>query len=107
MTIFEFRWFSPVQFLCLLFAGWIHREQLQAIAYLQTESAILRELLGKKRLRLNDDQRRRLAVKGRALGRSRLAELATIVTPDPILPWHRLPVARKRDFRRPAPAPGP
>jgi len=47
---------------------------------------------------LNDDQRRRLAVKGRTLGRSRLAELATIVTPDTILRWHRLLVARKRDY---------
>jgi hypothetical protein len=30
-----------------------------------------------------------LAVKGRTLGRSRLAEFGTIVTPDTILGWHR------------------
>jgi transposase InsO family protein len=97
---------SPVQFLCLLFSGWINREQLQAIAYLQTESAVLRELLGKKRPRLNDDQRRRLAVKGRILGRSRLAEFATIVTPDTILRWHRMLVAKKWDFSHKRKPPG-
>jgi len=89
---------SPFHFLVMLCSGWINREQLQAIDYLQTECAVLRELLGKKRLRLNDDQRRRLAVKGRTLGRSRLAELATIVTPDTILRWHRKLIARKWDY---------
>ncbi len=65
-------WFLPMHFLCVLLAGWIHREQLQAIAYLQTECTVLRELLGRKRIRLNDEQRRRLAVKGRELSRWRL-----------------------------------
>src|SRR5260221_4667048 len=88
---------SPIHFFCLLFAGWINRDQLQAIGYLQTECAVLRELLGKKRLRLNDDQRRRLAAQGRKLGRSRLIEFATIDTPDTILRWHRLLIARKWD----------
>ncbi|MBI5758456.1 MAG: hypothetical protein HZA46_08065 [Planctomycetales bacterium] len=58
---------------------------------------MLRELLGKKRLRLNDDQRHRLAVKGKALGRWRLSELATVVTPDTILRWHRKLIAQKWD----------
>ena len=71
---------------------------MQAIEYLQTECAVLRELLGNKRLRLNDDQRRRPAVKGRRLGRSRLAEFATIVTPDTILRWHRMLISRKWDY---------
>ena len=97
---------SPFYFLVMLCSGWINREQLQAIEYLQTESAVLRELLGKKRMRLNDDQRRRLAAKGRALGRSRLAELATIVTPDTILRWHRTLIARKWDFSANRKSPG-
>jgi hypothetical protein len=82
-------WLSPIHFLCLLLAGWINSEQLRAIEYLQTESAVLRELLGKQRLRLTDDQRRRLAVKGKTLGRSRLAELATIagITASPDSAW--------------------
>src|SRR5262249_17408159 len=54
-----------------------------------------REQLGSKRLRLNDDQRRRLAVKAKKLGRRVLRELATLVTPD--LAWHRKLIARKYD----------
>jgi putative transposase len=99
-------WLSPVQFLVLLLAGWINREQLKVIEYLQTECAVLRELLGNKRPRLNDDQRRRLAVKGKTLGRSRLSELATIVTPDTILRWHRLLIARKWDYSARRKSPG-
>jgi transposase InsO family protein len=97
---------SPFTFLVTLVSGWINREQLQAIEYLRTECAVLRELLGKKRLRLNDDQRRRLAVKGRELGRSRLAQIATIVTPDTILRWHRMLIARKWDFSGKRKTPG-
>lgn len=44
---------------------------------------------------LNDDQRRRLAVKGKVLGRKLLEGIATIVTPDTILRWHRQLVAEK------------
>jgi putative transposase len=99
-------WLSPIHFVCLLFAGWINREQLRAIDYLQTELAVLRELHGKRRLRLNDNQRRRLAAKGKSLGRSRLSELATIVTPDTILRWHRLLVARKWDYSSQRKSPG-
>ncbi|MGE5193728.1 MAG: hypothetical protein ACM3U2_14630 [Deltaproteobacteria bacterium] len=97
---------SAFHFLMLLFSGWINREQLRAIAYLQTEAAVLRELLGKKRLRLSDDQRRRLAVKGKTLGRSRLAEVATIVAPDTILRRHRLLIARKWDYSGSRQSPG-
>jgi putative transposase len=46
---------------------------------------VLREKLGKGHILLNDDQRRRLAVKGKALGRKALHKIATIVTPDTIL----------------------
>ncbi|MCH8006029.1 MAG: helix-turn-helix domain-containing protein, partial [Planctomycetes bacterium] len=58
---------------------------------------VLREKLGKKRVRLNDDQRRRLAAKGRLLGRRLLAEICSIVTPDTILRWHRRLIAAKYD----------
>ncbi|QDU92390.1 Integrase core domain protein [Lignipirellula cremea] len=53
--------------------------------------------MGKKRISLTDDQRRILAVKGKALGRKTLRELTTIVTPDTILRWHRELVAKKWD----------
>lgn len=48
-------------------------------------------------MRLNDDQRRRLAAKAKGLGRKLLAEVATIVTPETLLAWHRRLIAQKDD----------
>jgi len=90
--------FQPWHLLLLILAGWINRRQQDAVEYLLTENRVLREKLGKKRILLNDDQRRRLAVKGKILGRKMLDELATIVTPDTILRWHRELVARHWDY---------
>ncbi len=70
-----------LQFLLFLFAGWVSRRQQAVIAYLLEENRVLREQLGARRLRLSGSQRRRLAVKGRALGRKALSEIAGIVTP--------------------------
>ena len=39
-------------------ASWVNRQQQEAIEYLKTENRILRQKLGKKRVLLNDDQRR-------------------------------------------------
>jgi hypothetical protein len=74
---------TPWHFILAVLAGWVHREQLKVIEYLKTENRALREQLGNKRLRFTDDQRRRLAVKGHALGRKALRELGCIVTPTP------------------------
>jgi hypothetical protein len=59
--------------------------EADVIDYLQEENRVLREQCGARRLRLTDDQRRRLAAKGRRLGRRLLREIATIVTPDTLL----------------------
>jgi hypothetical protein len=88
---------APWHFILAVLAGWVHREQLKAIEYLQAENRALREQLGNKRLRFTDEQRRRLAVKGHALGRKVLRELDPIVTPDTILRWYRELVAKKYD----------
>jgi transposase InsO family protein len=66
--------------------------------YLRTENQVLKELHGEKRILLNDDQRRRLAVKGKILGRKRLEEVGTLFTPDTILRWHRKLIAAKHDY---------
>jgi hypothetical protein len=68
------------------------------IEYLRTDNQVLREKLGRKWILLNDDQRRRLAVKGKILGRRLLAEIGTIFTPDTILRWHRELIAKKSDY---------
>ncbi len=56
-----------------------------------------------RRLRLTDDQRRRLAAKGKALGRAVLDALAT---PDTILAWHRRLIAAKWTHTPKAKQPG-
>ena len=89
---------QPWQLYVAIIAGWIHRQQQKAIEYLRTENQVLREKHGPKRILLNDDQRRRLAVKGKILGRQRLEEIGTLFTPDTILRWHRTLVAKKWDY---------
>jgi hypothetical protein len=84
----------PLQFLLVTWAGWVNRRQLDVIAYLRAENQVLRAQLGRRRLRLTNDQRRRLAAKGHRLGRRVLREVATIVTPDTILRWHRQLIGR-------------
>jgi putative transposase len=81
-----------------LFAGWVNRNQLAIIDYLKTENQVYREQLGGKRIRFNDDQRRRLAAKAKVLGRKALSEMdCCIVTPDTLLRWYRKLIARKYD----------
>ncbi len=87
----------PLQFLMLIFAGWVNRHQQDVIEYLQEENRLLREQLGGKRLRLTDRQRRRLAVKAKEIGRKGLFQIETLVTPDILLRWHRKLIARKYD----------
>jgi len=88
---------AALHFLLLMFSGWVNRQQQQVIDYLLEENRVLREQLGGRRIRLNDDQRRRLAVKGKLLGRKVLNKVAGIVTPDTILRWYRRLVAKKYD----------
>ena len=65
--------------LLLILAGWINHRQQNAVEYLGTENQILKEKLGKKRIRPDDDQRRRLAVKGKILGRKMRSDPGTAV----------------------------
>ncbi len=87
----------PWQLLSIILAGVLNEHQQRVIEYLKAENETLRNQLGGKRPRLNDDQRRRLAVLGKAIGRKALAEVCSIVTPDTILRWHRKLIAQKYD----------
>jgi putative transposase len=88
---------DPFRFVVIAVSGWMNQRQLQVIDYLREENRVLREQLGGRRVRLNDNQRRRLATKAKGLGRKILAEVATIVTPETLLAWHRKLIARKYD----------
>jgi len=61
---------------------------------LQESWLLVHRYLYRVTILLNDDPRRLLAVKGKTLGRKMLEQMATIVTPDTILRWHRELVAR-------------
>ena len=73
---------QPWQLFFIILVGWINRQRQEVIEYLRTENHVLKEKLGKKRILLNDEQRRQL----------------TLFTPDTILRWHRKRVARKWDY---------
>ena len=91
----------PLHLIVASLCGWLEWEQHDVIEFLREENRVLKAQLQGRRLRLNDDDRRRLAVVGQRLGRRLLAEVATIVTPDTILRWHRTLIARKWTYARP------
>src|SRR5437867_1156071 len=94
---------SPLRLLLVTLAGWVNRHQQQVIEYLVEENRVLKEQRMGRRVRLTDDQRRRLAAKGQRLGCRVLRQVATIVTPDTILRWHRRLIAGKWTFERKRP----
>ena len=93
MSVLLQPWYLMLTILC----GIANQRQRQIIEFLNVQIDALLEQLRKKRLLLDDNQRRLLAVKAHAIGRKALLELTTIVTPDTILRWHRRLVARKFD----------
>jgi putative transposase len=80
-------------------AGWLDQRQQGAMAYLIEENRVLRGHVP-GRLRLTDEERRRLAVHGYRLGRRRFRDVASIVTPDTILRWHRQLIVRKWTYAK-------
>jgi hypothetical protein len=91
---------SALQLLLVAVTAWLDRREREALAYLIEENRLLRRQLAGRRLRLTDDDRRRLAVRAYRLGRQALREVATIVTPDTLLRWHRQLIARKWTYAR-------
>jgi hypothetical protein len=88
---------QPWHILLACLCGLVNQRQQQIIEFQNAQIEALLKKLGKKRLLLDDDQRRPLAVKAHAIGRKALREITTIFTPDTILRWHRDLVAKKFD----------
>ena len=90
-----------VQFLIAMLAHALNERMARRVEYLQEEVRVLKEALaaatGKTRIRFTPEQRRRLALKGKALGPEDRKAFCEIVRPDTILAWFRQLVAKKYD----------
>jgi hypothetical protein len=89
-----------LQFVLRVLTGWLDGREREAVGYLIEENRLLRRQLGGCRLRLTDDDRRRLAARANRVGRATLREIATRATPDTLLRWHRQLIARKWTYAR-------
>ena len=90
---------SALHILLLTVTSWLDRREREVLAYLIEENRVLRQQLNGRRLRLTDDDRRQLAARAYRLGRQVLREMATIVTPDTLLRWHRRLSLSKNSIR--------
>ena len=84
-----------LQLMLIALTGWLERRERDALAYLIEENRTLRRQLGGRRLRLTDDDRRRLAARAYRVGGAGLRQISTLATPDTLLQWHRQLIARK------------
>ena len=91
---------SALRTLLLTVTNWLDHREREMLAYLIEENRVLRRQFGGRRLCLTDDDRRRLAARACRLGRHALREVATIVTPDTLLRWHRQLIARKWTYAK-------
>src|SRR5262245_6223626 len=85
-------------FLLMVVSGWVNRQQLIVIEFLQAETQLLKERLRGRRIRFTDAERALLARRAKAVGRKALLKLETIVTPDTLMRWYRQLVAQKWDY---------
>ncbi len=75
--------------LLLMTSSWVRKHQQAVIDFMFEENRILLEQRNGKRLVVTDDQRHRLAVKGKVIGRRGVKQAATVVKADKVLAWHR------------------
>ncbi len=97
--------FGPLEFLLVCLAGWLNQRERTINEYLRAENQILREQLGKKRPRLTDDQRRRLAALGKSsCSRASRCETASVNCSSRsarvLLPWAMMEKLRMGTERR-------
>src|SRR5215831_8525242 len=88
---------DPFSFLVVSIAGWMNQRQHQVIEYLIEENRVLREQIGNRRMRFTNEQRCSLAARAKKLSRKLLGQVATIVTPETLLAWHRKLIGKKYD----------
>jgi putative transposase len=90
-----------LQFLIAMVAHAINERMARRIDYLQEEVRVLKEALatttGKTRIAFTDEQRRRLAIKGKELTPEERKTCCQIVRPSTILAWFRQLAAKKYD----------
>ena len=72
------RLLDPFRFVLISLAGWPIQQHPFAIENLREENGLLRERLVGRGIRLNDDQRRRLAAKARQLGQRIIGSLSNL-----------------------------
>jgi|HubBroStandDraft_1064217.scaffolds.fasta_scaffold00880_1 hypothetical protein len=90
-----------LQFIIATIAYAINERMARRVDYLQEEVRVLKEALaaatGKTRIDLSAEQRRRLAMKGKALTAEERRVCCQIVRPQTILSWFRQLAAQKYD----------
>ena len=94
---------QPWQIMLVSIAGWINKHQQQVIEFQNAQLEECKKCFAGKRIPFSDDQRRRLAEKAKSLGRTALSQIATLVTPDTFLRWHRELVAQKWTYPKNSP----
>jgi putative transposase len=89
------------QFIIAMVAYAINEQLARRIEYLLEEVRVLREVYtettGRKRIPFTDEQRRRLAIKGKALTPEEREACCQIARPSTILTWFRQLGAQKYD----------
>jgi len=90
-----------IQFLIAMVAYAIDERMARRVEYLQEEVRVLREIVltktGRPRITFTDDQRLRLATKGKALTPEERSACCEIVRPDTLLKRFRQLAAKKYD----------
>ena len=90
-----------LQFIIAMVAHALNERMARRVEYLQEEVRVLRETLatatGKSRISFTPEQRRRLAIKGKALTPAEREACCQIVRPATILAWFRQLAAKKYD----------
>lgn len=89
---------TPLHLLILSVAGWLNERQAKKIEFLCKQLEAYQRIAGAGRLPFTNEERRQLAVLGKALGLEVLRKLPTLVQPETSLAWHRRLVARKFDM---------